>query len=121
MAVGDFVATDTKLWVNEEALTRWGATRQGGGQPTQVWPTRFLGGQAFRRGYATITMTGMVMVVWVGQGRWVLVPWRSDSLMANEHGVDWAVGLGLWEGWRCVPRWYSGVVVVVLGANAELA
>ena len=66
-------------------------------------------------------MTGMVMVVWVGQGRWVLVPWRSDSLMANEHGVDWAVGLGLWEGWRCVPRWYSGVVVVVLGANAELA
>lgn len=57
-------------------------------------------------------MTGMVMVVWVSQGRWVLVPWWADSLMV--HGVDW-------EGWRCVPRWYSGVVVVVLGANAELA
>jgi hypothetical protein len=42
VAVGDYVTTDTI--VDEQALTSWGATKQGGGQQTEGWPTGLLGG-----------------------------------------------------------------------------
>ena len=81
---------------------------------------------AIRRGYAIIAMTGMVMVVWVSQGRWVLVPWWADSLMVEcmvwigRVGDACLGGTAVWWSWCLAPMlsWRSGYVQQRLWSSA---
>ena len=71
-------------------------------------------------------MTGMVMVVWVSQGRWVLVPWWADSLMVEcmvwigRVGDACLGGTAVWWSWCLAPMlsWRSGYVQQRLWSSA---
>ena len=100
--------------------TRWWATDRGLADRSLGWTP------AIRRGYAIIAMTGMVMVVWVSQGRWVLVPWWADSLMVEcmvwigRVGDACLGGTAVWWSWCLTPMlsWRSGYVQQRLWSSA---